>query len=352
MAWRRFGEAPADLRPWLFGVARHVLRHDYRATQRRDALSARLASALARLGHEPGADAGWLAEALPQLSESDRDVLTLTASEGFQTPRQHRCSGELAALLGDLESAGAVDRIIGSAAEPCGRGAGAAKWHSRRVPFDRRRVSTPRLADSPDPSIERSQRVRDASDAKWHARRVPFGRTYLPPTPADVHRAAYGVSKVRLAGIETRAAKWHSPRVPLGRRRLVHLAGGAPRGPLPRWFADLRRRLSRTLDRRPLAAAIIPAVGNGNACCAYIEIPRRGGAVRPVDSGCPAGVAFVHGEAAIPPVGWRPAHLAHPLSSLRRRSGRTSRARSPAASRAAGTAGATRPRHRRDRPCA
>ncbi|MDX6596951.1 MAG: hypothetical protein QOE87_838, partial [Gaiellales bacterium] len=126
VAWRRFGEAPADLRPWLFGVARHVLRHHYRATQRRDALSARLASALARLGHEPGADAGWLAEALPQLSESDRDILTLTAWEGFQTPRHHRCSGELTALLGDLESAGAVDRIIGSAAEPCGRGAGAA----------------------------------------------------------------------------------------------------------------------------------------------------------------------------------------------------------------------------------
>ncbi|MDX6596579.1 MAG: hypothetical protein QOE87_466, partial [Gaiellales bacterium] len=154
---------------------------------------------------------------------------------------------------------------------------------------------------------------------------------------------------------------------PSGTRRECHLAGGGScswgaepleahfPGGLPA-YSDVSRAcwiaVRSPADGGSSAAAIIPAVGNGNACYAYIEIPRRGGAVRPVDGGCPAGVAFVHGEAAIPPVGWRPAHLAHPLSSLRRRSGRTSRARSPAASRAAGTAGATRPRHRRDRPCA
>jgi RNA polymerase sigma-70 factor (ECF subfamily) len=115
VAWRRFGEAPADLRPWLFGVARHVLRHHYRATQRRDALSARLAGALARLGSET-ADAGWLVDALPQLSESDRDVLTLTAWEGLShaeaaqvlgcsagavAVRLHRARGRLDALRPD-----------------------------------------------------------------------------------------------------------------------------------------------------------------------------------------------------------------------------------------------------------
>jgi RNA polymerase sigma factor (sigma-70 family) len=82
VAWRRFDEAPADLRPWLFGVARHVLRHNYRATQRRDALCARLAAALARRG-ERSAEAGWLVEALAELPEADRDVLTLTAWEGL-----------------------------------------------------------------------------------------------------------------------------------------------------------------------------------------------------------------------------------------------------------------------------
>jgi DNA-directed RNA polymerase specialized sigma24 family protein len=92
VAWRRFDEAPADLRPWLFGVARHVLRHHFRAAQRRDALSARLAGALASLG--PGSsDCGWLADALPLLSESDRDVLTLTAWEGLSHSEAGRVLG-------------------------------------------------------------------------------------------------------------------------------------------------------------------------------------------------------------------------------------------------------------------
>jgi len=112
VAWRRFGEAPADLRPWLFGVARHVLRHHYRAGQRRDALSARLAEALAVLGSAAD-ECGWLADALPQLSENDRDVLTLTAWEGLShaeagevlgcsaaavAVRLHRARGRLDAL--------------------------------------------------------------------------------------------------------------------------------------------------------------------------------------------------------------------------------------------------------------
>ena len=40
------------------------------------------------------------------------------------------------------------------------------------------------------------------------------------------------------------------------------------------------------------AAAIIPAVGDGATCFSYIEIPRRGGAVRPVNGGCPTGVGY------------------------------------------------------------
>jgi RNA polymerase sigma-70 factor, ECF subfamily len=92
VAWRRFGEAPADLRPWLFGVARHVLRHQYRAGARRDALSARLAGALRGLA-AGGDDGGWLVDALRELSENDRDVLTLTAWEGLS-------HGEAARVLG------------------------------------------------------------------------------------------------------------------------------------------------------------------------------------------------------------------------------------------------------------
>jgi RNA polymerase sigma-70 factor, ECF subfamily len=100
VAWRRFAEAPADLRPWLFGVARHVLRHQYRAGARRDALSARLAGAIAALG-PASADHGWLADALRELPERDRDVLTLTAWEGLS-------HAEAGAVLGCSAAAVAV----------------------------------------------------------------------------------------------------------------------------------------------------------------------------------------------------------------------------------------------------
>lgn len=98
VAWRRFDEAPGDLRPWLFGVARMVLRHHYRASQRRDALSARLAGALASLGQDSSGQ-NWLAEALPTLSEGDRDVLTLTAWEGLSHAEAGRVLGCSAAAV-------------------------------------------------------------------------------------------------------------------------------------------------------------------------------------------------------------------------------------------------------------
>jgi RNA polymerase sigma-70 factor (ECF subfamily) len=100
VAWRRFDEAPADLRPWLFGVARHVLRHQYRAEARRDALGARLAGALRGLGAGSD-DHGWLVDALRELPENDRDVLTLTAWEGLS-------HGEASRVLGCTPAAVAV----------------------------------------------------------------------------------------------------------------------------------------------------------------------------------------------------------------------------------------------------
>jgi RNA polymerase sigma-70 factor (ECF subfamily) len=100
VAWRRFGEAPDDLRPWLFGVARHVLRHQYRAGARRDALSGRLAGVMAATG-ATSADHGWLVEALRELPERDRDVLTLTAWEGLS-------HAEAGAVLGCSAAAVAV----------------------------------------------------------------------------------------------------------------------------------------------------------------------------------------------------------------------------------------------------
>ena len=97
VAWRRFDEAPGDLRPWLFGVARHVLRHHYRAAQRRDALSARLAGALATLG--PARRSRLARRGAPALSEGDRDVLTLTAWEGLSHAEAGRVLGCSAAAV-------------------------------------------------------------------------------------------------------------------------------------------------------------------------------------------------------------------------------------------------------------
>jgi RNA polymerase sigma-70 factor (ECF subfamily) len=69
-----------------------VLRHQYRSAARRDALSARLAGALAGLG-APAEDHGWLVDALRALPENDRDVLTLTAWEGLSHKEAARVLG-------------------------------------------------------------------------------------------------------------------------------------------------------------------------------------------------------------------------------------------------------------------
>jgi RNA polymerase sigma-70 factor (ECF subfamily) len=92
VVWRRFGEAPRDMRPWLFGVARMVLFNHYRGEQRRDALSARLAEAHTRLGGE-SADQGWLVDALRGLREGDREVVALIAWEGLSHSEAARVLG-------------------------------------------------------------------------------------------------------------------------------------------------------------------------------------------------------------------------------------------------------------------
>lgn len=47
VAWRRFDEIPAGdaARPWLFGVARHVIQNTLRGERRRQALAVRIADA-------------------------------------------------------------------------------------------------------------------------------------------------------------------------------------------------------------------------------------------------------------------------------------------------------------------
>jgi RNA polymerase sigma-70 factor (ECF subfamily) len=81
VAWRRLEDVPDDALPWLIGVARNVRANLRRSDRRRDALAQRL---------EPEAAAGGdvatsvverdaLRSALAGLSETDREVLLLTA---------------------------------------------------------------------------------------------------------------------------------------------------------------------------------------------------------------------------------------------------------------------------------
>lgn len=86
--WRKAGSLPTtdeDVRPWLFGVARNVLRHYYRRETRRSAIAQRLREELA--GYRPSnADTPVvlaLHEALAALPEKDAEIIRLVHWEGF-----------------------------------------------------------------------------------------------------------------------------------------------------------------------------------------------------------------------------------------------------------------------------
>jgi RNA polymerase sigma factor (sigma-70 family) len=92
VAWRRFDEAPpGDGRPWLFGVARHVLANYHRARRRSQRLGLRLRE---RLAHDVVPDpAGGVAEwdrirqLLMRLRPDDRELLMLVGWDGL-TPAE------------------------------------------------------------------------------------------------------------------------------------------------------------------------------------------------------------------------------------------------------------------------
>jgi RNA polymerase sigma-70 factor (ECF subfamily) len=89
IAWRRLDDVPAPALPWLLGVARNVLRDNFRAQARHESSTAEL-----RTWTEPAE--GDIAEhvterltvlrAMARLGEDDREVLMLVAWQGL-TPR-------------------------------------------------------------------------------------------------------------------------------------------------------------------------------------------------------------------------------------------------------------------------
>ena len=99
IAWRRLETIPTGelTRPWLFGVARNLLLKGASRRRSADALVLRLGAELRNVGwRTQGEDRDRrddLLAALAALSQTDREILTLTAWER-QTPKQ------IAATLG------------------------------------------------------------------------------------------------------------------------------------------------------------------------------------------------------------------------------------------------------------
>jgi len=124
VAWRRLDAVPSDPLPWLYGVARNVVLRHHAGHARQAA--ARDALELERAAPEPagGGDDAALWEAWQQLSQTDREVLSLVAWEelpvadaasalGCSAPvfsvRLHRARKRLERLL--KQPAAATSRI-------------------------------------------------------------------------------------------------------------------------------------------------------------------------------------------------------------------------------------------------
>jgi RNA polymerase sigma-70 factor, ECF subfamily len=102
VAWRRYADMPPAELPWLLGVARNVMRDAVRAETRRASLTAELR----RWTEEPAADVAEgvidrlaMLRALAELSEPDREVLTLMAWQGLSPREAARVLGCTAATV-------------------------------------------------------------------------------------------------------------------------------------------------------------------------------------------------------------------------------------------------------------
>ena len=91
VAWRRLDQIPAEPLPWLYGVARNVVRNIERSNRRTIRPRARLARepSASRDDDVPlirQADDEALTAAFADLSPADREVIMLRAWEGLRAP--------------------------------------------------------------------------------------------------------------------------------------------------------------------------------------------------------------------------------------------------------------------------
>jgi RNA polymerase sigma-70 factor, ECF subfamily len=107
VAWRRLDDIPTEERPWLYGVARNVIRNTFRAEARQRALHVRIADDVGTTTTGDGrfddaiASRADLVHAWNQLSETEQEVIALVAWDGLG-------NAEAAQVLGVTTSAFAV----------------------------------------------------------------------------------------------------------------------------------------------------------------------------------------------------------------------------------------------------
>lgn len=131
VAWRRRATAPSDdeLRPWLYGVARNVLRNEERSRTRRQRLRSRLASLPMHVEPDVASAVDTsIGRALATLPDADQEILRLVAFEGLDRRglsvaldcstnaaglRLHRARARLRRVMERTEQSGAASRATG-----------------------------------------------------------------------------------------------------------------------------------------------------------------------------------------------------------------------------------------------
>jgi RNA polymerase sigma-70 factor, ECF subfamily len=81
VAWRRLEVVPAEPLPWLYGVARNVVLRQHRAAAQHAQTHELIARERLRPADEDDGEHDGLWQAWAQLSDRDREVLSLTAWE-------------------------------------------------------------------------------------------------------------------------------------------------------------------------------------------------------------------------------------------------------------------------------
>ena len=95
VVWRRFRDLPEPPLPWILGIARNVLRENYRANARQESLTTELSnwtSSVPDIG-EAVEERTSVLRGLAALPDADRELLTLVAWHGLSTEEAAKVIG-------------------------------------------------------------------------------------------------------------------------------------------------------------------------------------------------------------------------------------------------------------------